>query len=187
MIDTLIKHKKNFIKPNIFIKENLKPHQYFVLTMHSPANVDEQNKLKDFLQIIDNNVNELPVVFPVHPRTKNILNNLKSEFAFIKYVDPLPYLEFNYLVSHCKCVITDSGGITEEATVMGIPCITLRDNTERPETVIEGSNELIGTKPEKLIPALEKVISGGWKKSSIPKYWDGKTSERIVDKLIDLI
>ncbi len=187
MIDTLMKHEKNFIKPHVFIKENLKSNQYFVLTMHRPANVDEQKKLKKFLQIINDNVGNFPVIFPVHPRTKNILNNFESKFNFIKYTNPLSYLEFNYLVSNSKCVITDSGGITEEATVLGIPCMTLRDNTERPETIIDGSNELIGTNPEKLIPALKKVISGNWKKSSIPRYWDGKTSERIVNKLIELI
>ena len=187
MIDTLIKHKKKFINPDIFINENLKHNQYFVLTMHRPANVDEQKKLKNFLTVIDNNVGNCPIIFPVHPRTKNILSNLECQFQLIKYTNPLSYLEFNYLVSKSRCVITDSGGITEEATVMGIPCLTLRDNTERPETIIEGTNKLIGTNPEKLIPALKKVMLGDWKKGSIPKYWDGKTSERIVSKLIELI
>jgi UDP-N-acetylglucosamine 2-epimerase (non-hydrolysing) len=101
-------------------------------------------------------------------------------------IEPMGYLEFNYLVENCIVVITDSGGITEEATVMGIPCITLRDNTERPETIDLGTNELIGTNPSAVKPAMEKLFSGKWKKGSIPELWDGKTSERIVKVLLDL-
>ena len=98
----------------------------------------------------------------------------------------MSYLEFNYLVKHAKCVITDSGGITEEATVMGVPCMTLRDNTERPETISQGTNELIGTNPKKLIPALKTLFDGDWKKSSIPHLWDGKTASRIVNHLLTI-
>ena len=94
------------------------------------------------------------------------------------------YLEFNYLVKNAKAVITDSGGITEETTVMGIPCITLRDNTERPETITVGTNELIGTNPEAIKPALEKLFSDNWKKGGIPELWDGKAAERIVEHLL---
>jgi UDP-N-acetylglucosamine 2-epimerase (non-hydrolysing) len=95
-------------------------------------------------------------------------------------VDPQPYLEFNYLVKHAKAVITDSGGVTEETTVMGVPCITMRNSTERPETVTVGTNELIGTDPAKLKPALDRLFAGQWKKGAIPRLWDGKTGERIV-------
>jgi UDP-N-acetylglucosamine 2-epimerase (non-hydrolysing) len=98
-------------------------------------------------------------------------------------VDPQPYLEFNWLVKHAKAVITDSGGITEETTVMGVPCLTLRDNTERPETITTGTNELIGTDPAKLGPALERLFAGQWKKGAIPEKWDGGTGERIVEVL----
>ncbi len=98
-------------------------------------------------------------------------------------IEPLGYLEFNYLVKYSKCVITDSGGITEETTFMGIPCITLRDNTERPETIAVGTNELIGTNPKEIKPYLQKLFAGKWKKGSIPELWDGKTSERIVEIL----
>jgi UDP-N-acetylglucosamine 2-epimerase (non-hydrolysing) len=96
------------------------------------------------------------------------------------------YLEFNYLVKNAKVVITDSGGITEETTVMGVPCITLRDNTERPETITIGTNELIGTNPKAVQPALEKLFSGHWKKGGVPELWDGKTAERIVEKIVTL-
>jgi UDP-N-acetylglucosamine 2-epimerase (non-hydrolysing) len=101
-------------------------------------------------------------------------------------IEPLGYLEFNYLVENAKAVITDSGGITEETTVMGIPCMTLRDNTERPETVSIGSNELIGTNPSAIKPAMDKLFSGNWKVGSIPELWDGKTAERIVEILTKL-
>jgi len=98
-------------------------------------------------------------------------------------IEPLSYLEFNYLVKYAKAVITDSGGITEETTVMKVPCITLRDNTERPETVLIGTNELIGTNPENLIPAMSKIFNNEWKKGNIPPLWDGKTGDRIVEVL----
>jgi len=99
-------------------------------------------------------------------------------------IEPLGYLEFNYLVERAKAVITDSGGITEETTVLGIPCMTLRDNTERPETITIGTNELIGTNPVAIINAMEKLFSGKWKKGTIPERWDGKSAERIVDILL---
>ena len=98
----------------------------------------------------------------------------------IHFVEPQPYLEFNHLVRHAKGVITDSGGITEETTVMGVPCLTLRDSTERPETVEIGTNELVGTDPARLGPALERLFAGKWKRGKIPEKWDGKAGERIV-------
>ncbi len=100
-------------------------------------------------------------------------------------IEPLGYLEFNYLVERAKAVMTDSGGITEETTVMGVPCMTLRDNTERPETISLGTNELIGTDPKAIAPAMKKLFSGNWKTGSIPQLWDGKTAERIVDIILD--
>jgi UDP-N-acetylglucosamine 2-epimerase (non-hydrolysing) len=104
----------------------------------------------------------------------------------IHLVEPLGYLEFNYLVKHAKGVLTDSGGITEETTVMKVPCITLRDNTERPETIDMGTNELIGTEPKKIKPALEKLFAGRWKQGQIPEKWDGKAAERIL-KVLELL
>ena len=186
MIDTLLKQMPNFIKPAVFDEQNLKPQDYFVMTMHRPANVDEAEKLQEFLNTIESNVNGCPVLFPVHPRTANILKEMGLEFNSIHQIPPMSYLEFNYLVQHAKCVITDSGGITEETTVMGVPCMTLRDNTERPETITQGTNELIGTNPQKLIPALKTLFDGGWKKGSVPHLWDGKTAGRIIKHLIDL-
>ena len=129
----------------------------------------------------------MPVVFPVHPRTAKVLESIELEFPDLHMVAPMGYLEFNYLVKHAKAVITDSGGITEETTVMGIPCMTLRNSTERPETVSIGTNELLGTDPNALQRAFEKLFAGRWKKGAIPELWDGKTSGRIVKALEGLI
>lgn len=180
MIDTLVKHRPRFQKPEVWDKLNLKKGGYIMMTLHRPANVDEEGKLKSLMQEIITHSNSLPLIFPVHPRTSKILQNLGIEDDRLHLIDPLGYLEFNFLVENSKAVITDSGGITEETTVMGIPCMTLRDNTERPETVIIGSNELIGTDPSAIKPAMEKLFAGKWKTGSIPEKWDGKTAERIV-------
>lgn len=186
MIDTLLKNEPRFRKPDLFDSLELKKRNYFVLTMHRPANVDEANKLNLLMDEILNNTNGLPIVFPIHPRTAKIFADLGITNPNLKIVDPLGYLEFNYLVKYAKAVITDSGGITEETTVMGIPCLTLRDNTERPETITLGTNELVGTDPKNIKPALLKLFLGNWKEGQIPHLWDGKAAERIIDALISL-
>lgn len=127
------------------------------------------------------------LVFPVHPRTAKMLKNLGISHERLHMVEPLGYLEFNYLVERSKSVITDSGGITEETTVMGIPCMTLRNSTERPETVDIGTNELLGVNPKTIQPALEKLFAGQWKKGDIPELWDGKTSGRIEKDIIEIL
>lgn len=186
MIDTLLANESRFTPPPFFTEQNLLPKNYLVLTMHRPANVDDPNKLKELLTEIMNNSQGLPVIFPVHPRTKKVYEQLNITFENLFLCEPLPYLEFNYLVKYAKAVVTDSGGITEETTVMRVPCITLRDNTERPETCTIGTNELIGTKPEAIKPALNKLLSGNWKKGNIPPLWDGKAAERIIGSLLNL-
>ncbi|GGE42004.1 non-hydrolyzing UDP-N-acetylglucosamine 2-epimerase [Psychroflexus planctonicus] len=186
MIDTLRANESRFQQPEVWNELDLKPKHYLVMTMHRPANVDEEAKLKEFIESIDQNTNGMPVIFPIHPRTKGILEKAGIQMKNIYLVEPLGYLEFNYLVKHAKGVLTDSGGITEETTVMNVPCITLRDNTERPETIDIGTNELIGTNPKKIKPALEKLLSGNWKQGQIPEKWDGKAAERIVDVLLEL-
>ena len=186
MIDTLLANRSRFIKPSVYDELNLQPQSYLTLTMHRPANVDEAEKLRRLMSEIVNNVHGLPVVFPIHPRTAKIFNDLGIRADNLHIVEPLGYLEFNYLVERSKAVITDSGGITEETTVMGVPCITLRDNTERPETCTIGTNELIGTNPDNIKPALESLFAGQWKKGGIPPLWDGLASKRIVAKIIEL-
>jgi UDP-N-acetylglucosamine 2-epimerase (non-hydrolysing) len=184
MIDTLLKHKSRFQKPSVWDELQLTNKEYLVMTLHRPGNVDEEGKLKLLIDEIIKHSNGLPIIFPVHPRTAKILQSIGIQHSLLHTIDPLGYLEFNYLVENAKVVITDSGGITEETTVMGIPCITLRDNTERPETVSIGTNELIGTNPNAIKPIMEKLFSGNWKKGAIPELWDGKSAERIVSNLL---
>jgi len=183
MIDTLLKHKNRFTKPKIWYDLNLQEYKYIVMTLHRPGNVDEETKLKSLISEIIKNSRNLPLIFPIHPRTAKILQNIGIFHERLHIIDPLSYLEFNFLVKNAKAVITDSGGITEETTVLGIPCITLRDNTERPETVSIGTNELIGTDPNAIKPAMEILFSGNWKKGRIPELWDGNTAKRIVSIL----
>lgn len=186
MIDTLLKNEPRFQKPELFDNFNLQNKNYFVLTMHRPANVDEVNKLKLLMDEIVNNTRGFPIVFPIHPRTAKIFSDLGITSPNLKVVEPLGYLEFNYLVKNAKAVITDSGGITEETTVMGVPCLTLRDNTERPETITIGTNELVGTNPENIKPALDLLFANKWKKGGIPNLWDGNVAERIIDEILKL-
>jgi UDP-N-acetylglucosamine 2-epimerase (non-hydrolysing) len=186
MIDTLMTNQPRFQKPVVWNELGLTKGNYLIMTLHRPANVDEGTKLKVLIQEIVSNVQALPVVFPIHPRTAKIFSELGIKAQNLHIIEPLGYLEFNYLVENSKAVITDSGGITEETTVMGIPCITLRENTERPETVYIGTNELIGTNPDAIKPTLEKLFKGDWKKGAVPELWDGKTAERIIKKLISI-
>ncbi|MBR1996084.1 MAG: UDP-N-acetyl glucosamine 2-epimerase [Paludibacteraceae bacterium] len=193
MIDTLLANRNRFRRPAVFDELQLTEGQYIMMTMHRPANVDEEVHLKTLMEQIITNVNGLPIIFPIHPRTAKIFYNLWGDEATLRQlfpnlhiVEPMGYLEFNYMVERAKAVVTDSGGITEETTVMGVPCITLRDNTERPETCTVGTNELIGTNPAAVKPALDLLFSGQWKKGTIPALWDGHTAERIVDILLTL-
>ena len=186
MIDTLFANLHRLKKPLFFDNLELKEKQYLVLTLHRPNNVDNPEQLKLFLEEIANHVCGLPVIFPVHPRTFKIYEQLNLKAKNLHTIQPLGYLEFLYLVKYAKCVITDSGGITEETTCLGVPCMTLRDNTERPETCTIGTNELIGTNPAAIKPALEKLFSNNWKKGTIPYLWDGHTAERIINVIKEL-
>jgi UDP-N-acetylglucosamine 2-epimerase (non-hydrolysing) len=186
MIDTLLKHRPNFRKPPIWEEAGLQEREYIVMTLHRPANVDEENILKELMDEIIENSNNIPIIFPVHPRTAKQLESLGISYPNLYTIEPLGYLEFNYLVERAKAVITDSGGITEETTVMNVPCMTLRDNTERPETIELGTNELLGVNPKSIGPAMKNLFSDTWKKGQIPYLWDGKTAERIVQHLLSL-
>ena len=186
MIDTLLKNKERFTKPDIWDEIGLKEKEYFVMTLHRPANVDEEAKLKSLIDEIVKGANDKPVIFPVHPRTAKILKRTGVVSNNLHLIEPLGYLAFNYLVKNAFAVITDSGGITEETTVMGVPCMTLRDNTERPETITIGTNELVGTNPDHIQPFMDKLFNGKWKKGDIPPLWDGNTAKRIVQDLLKL-
>jgi UDP-N-acetylglucosamine 2-epimerase (non-hydrolysing) len=187
MIDTLVKQMPRFRPPRLWGDLKLQPQRYFVVTLHRPSNVDSIPQLICLLRAIADGTAGFPVVFPVHPRTAQHLYKVQTERPDLHYVDPQGYLEFNYLVQHAKAVITDSGGITEETTILGIPCLTLRNSTERPETVTVGTNEIIGTDPANLGPALARVLRGQWKKGGIPEKWDGRAAQRIVNELERLL
>jgi len=186
MIDTLLKQRPNFKKPEVWNELNLKEKGYIVMTLHRPANVDEESKLKELMDEIVNHTQDLPLIFPVHPRTAKILEGLGVSHPRLHMVEPLSYLEFNYLVERAKAVVTDSGGITEEASIMNVPCMTLRDNTERPETMELGTNELLGTNPKAIKPAMEQLFSGSWKEAQEIPLWDGNCAERIIENILGI-
>ncbi len=182
MIDTLLKNLPNLKQPDFWKKYQLEEKHYVVCTLHRPNNVDDAEGLSTLIHEIGSSANQLPVVFPVHPRTRKNLptNDLPDNIIL---TEPLGYLEFIYLVKHARAVVTDSGGIQEETTVLGVPCITLRDNTERPETVEVGTNELIGTNPQNIKPAFDKLFAGHWKLGKVPDRWDGQAGQRIIHQI----
>lgn len=184
MIDSLFQNLNRLIAPSLYKEHNLVPQQYILLTLHRPSNVDNPENLSSLLDHIGKNANGMPVVFPVHPRTSAIISKNAISLPNFILTGPMSYLEFIYLVQHAKAIITDSGGITEEATVLNVPCLTMRSTTERPETVDYGTNELIGNDMEKLKFNMEKIMENQWKTSVVPKLWDGNTAERIVDVLV---
>jgi len=187
MIDTLLSNMDRLRPPSFWSERGLKERNYLVATLHRPANVDQPHTLARILSVIAEEAAGVPVVFPVHPRTAKTIAAMGDSIRDLVLVDPQPYLEFNFLVRHSLGVITDSGGVTEETTVMGVPCMTARDTTERPETVTIGTNELVGTDPEALRPALKRLLAGQWKRGGIPELWDGGAGGRIVEHLDRLL
>jgi UDP-N-acetylglucosamine 2-epimerase (non-hydrolysing) len=186
MIDTLLQNLHKLKEPTIVKENNIEIQNYFILTLHRPSNVDDYVKLKQILDTIEKNNNGLPIIFPVHPRTNKVL--IENGFYSDKIVlsEPLGYHEFIYLIKNAKGIITDSGGVTEEATVLSVPCITLRNSTERPETVSIGTNELVGENMDLLKNSIIKIVKNEWKTGSIPEKWDGHTADRILEVLLKL-
>lgn len=154
---------------------------YLALTLHRPSNVDDPLKLASILNSMMSVGDSVKYIFPVHPRTARALANMDIDTNRIQTIEPLSYLDFIQLIKDSIGVITDSGGVQEEATFLGIPCLTLRNNTERPETVAVGTNELIA--PDQLVTHIERICKGDWKKGAIPELWDGRSSIRIVEQL----
>ncbi len=188
MIDTLYKYlelaKKSGIKKELGLDGT-----YSLVTLHRPSNVDRLETLKPLIDCLDLAAERLKLVFPMHPRTKTALSryNLLSTLENNKNIilsEPLGYIDFMSLLMDAALVLTDSGGIQEETTALNVPCITLRDNTERPVTVTEGSNYLIGMKINDIIPTVELIMSGKGKVSKLPEFWDGHAGERIIEQLM---
>jgi UDP-N-acetylglucosamine 2-epimerase (non-hydrolysing) len=190
MIDTLLRNKQRAQKSRILNILNLIGVNFAVLTLHRPSNVDDSvvfDRILDALTIIQK---DMPIIFPVHPRTrKNIascsLDKRIEEMSGLRLIDPLGYLDFLKLMSNAKVVLTDSGGIQEETTILQIPCLTLRDNTERPVTTKLGTNQVVGTDPATILQAYERAVNGAWRKLVIPPLWDGRAAERIVRILLE--
>jgi UDP-N-acetylglucosamine 2-epimerase (non-hydrolysing) len=187
MIDTLVHNLKACEGSKILDALGLKPGKFTVMTLHRPSNVDDPRTLRELLVAIAEIGKEAPVIFPCHPRTAKEMNRNGSladlDPKALRVLEPLGYLDFLRLQSQARLVLTDSGGIQEETTYLQIPCLTLRYNTERPVTVTEGTNQLVGSDPVKLRAAAKDILSGKLKQGRIPENWDGHTAERIVEIL----
>lgn len=187
MIDTLVHNLKVSAESKILDNLGLKPGEYTVMTLHRPSNVDDPAILNELLKAVAEIGAKAPVVFPCHPRTAKEMDKHGGLTAIdpraLRILEPLGYLDFLRLQSQARLVLTDSGGVQEETTYLQIPCLTMRYNTERPVTVTEGTNQLIGSDPARLRAAAADILSGKLKKGKIPELWDGHTAERIVATL----
>jgi UDP-N-acetylglucosamine 2-epimerase (non-hydrolysing) len=186
MIDSLLNNLNKLKKPEFWEELGLSEKNYFVLTLHRPSNVDALEGFSVLLKKIVDKANGAPIIFPVHPRTQKILKDAQLSFKNLHYVNPQGYLSFIYLVKNAKAILTDSGGITEEASVLNVPCLTFRDSTERPETITLGTNMLVGNDPLKIDEAFTNLYQGDWQQAQeIPK-WDGKAAKRIIATFLKL-
>jgi UDP-N-acetylglucosamine 2-epimerase (non-hydrolysing) len=192
MIDSLVRYQEKAKTTTILEDLRLPATDYIVMTMHRPANVDTEKGLKSILELIELSSQNTKIIFPIHPRTRahmekfglsERLDNAKN----LIMTEPLGYLEFIQLMSNATAILTDSGGIQEETTYLGVPCLTFRDSTERPITVTLGTNQLLSDlDPKKTYAALLEILAGKVKKGSIPPLWDGKAAERIAAKLAEI-
>jgi UDP-N-acetylglucosamine 2-epimerase (non-hydrolysing) len=188
MIDTLTDNLKRAVPSRETLAANaLKVDTYGAITLHRPSTVDDRPILSGVLDVLCNISERLPLVFPVHPRTRAKLGEFgllaRIERSNVKLIAPLGYLEMLGLTRDAKCVLTDSGGLQEETTALGVPCITLRENTERPVTITEGTNTLVGRDPQKILAAFDAIMANGGKRGRIPAMWDGRAAERIATAL----
>lgn len=184
MIDTLLANLPRARALGVPAAMGLAPGGYAVATLHRPSNVDDAAALARMLAALARVAERLPVVFPVHPRTRARLEGGAARHAAaLRTTEPLGYLEFLSLTSAARLVLTDSGGLQEEATALDVPCLTLRENTERPVTVDEGTNEVVGTDPDRIAAAAARVLDGGAKRGRRPALWDGRAGERAADAI----
>jgi UDP-N-acetylglucosamine 2-epimerase (non-hydrolysing) len=189
MIDTLFRYRGQARESDVLRRLGLSAGSYAALTLHRPSNVDNEGALGMLLGAIARIQSESPIVFPIHPRTRRRLDALGTVLADMPglcLVDPLPYLDFIELMANARCVLTDSGGIQEETTALGVPCMTLRHNTERPITVSRGTNRIVGTESDAIYRNWQEVTTGKWPPGELPELWDGKAASRIVRVLVGM-
>ena len=195
MIDTLMKHRAaalclSTLDKHGFRMDDGRAREYAVLTLHRPSNVDGREVLTAIGEALCTVGERMPVIFPVHPRTRARIEEFGlaevfSERRGLRLVEPMGYLDFLNLMANAKVVITDSGGIQEETTILGVACLTLRPNTERPITVTQGTNQLVGNDPKTILAGFENVISGRYvMRTAVPELWDGNAAKRIANILV---
>jgi UDP-N-acetylglucosamine 2-epimerase (non-hydrolysing) len=185
MIDTLLRFRPRAAESDILVRQGLEAGAYGVITLHRPANVDDPETLRGILSAFDEIQQQLPLLFVLHPRTRSNLERfgMYAQLAAmdrLQIVEPLGYLDMLRLQEQARLVLTDSGGVQEETTVLGVPCLTIRENTERPVTITEGTNVLVGCRPERIIQEAMEVLQGRAKSGSTPQLWDGHTAERLI-------
>lgn len=194
MIDTLMNMKKRSHESGILGELNIEGKNYALITLHRPSNVDQEETFKDFVRVIEETAGDLPLVWPVHPRTKNraqefgLWDQLK-DLEDLHLLEPVGYLDNVNLMNNARFVLTDSGGIQEETTALGVPCLTARENTERPITITEGTNTLVGTDPNVILEHIKKNLQNGVagnKDLPKPLYWDGNTAKRIIKAILEV-
>jgi UDP-N-acetylglucosamine 2-epimerase (non-hydrolysing) len=194
MIDTLLSLKKEAQKRTTWKRFGLEKKRYALLTLHRPENVDEKDIFTNILDGLEEVGKHIPIIFPIHPRANKQIEKFKLDRYFSSQPDsgifrakPLGYIDFLNLMCNSKFVLTDSGGIQEETTVLGIPCLTLRRNTERPVTVRKGTNIIVGSDPHQIVKQANKIINGRSRKGEIPPLWDGKAAQRIVKVILNMM
>jgi UDP-N-acetylglucosamine 2-epimerase (non-hydrolysing) len=192
MIDSLLGHKARAETSTALARIGLDRKRYALVTLHRPSNVDSSAGLRSILGALARIQREVPIVFPIHPRTRKMieqygLGEIVESMPDLYLIDPQGYLDFLRLMMDASVVLTDSGGIQEETTVLGVPCVTLRDNTERPVTVTLGTNTLVGMDPERIVSAAFEALNGHCKIGKVPPLWDGRASERIVELITNQV
>jgi UDP-N-acetylglucosamine 2-epimerase (non-hydrolysing) len=183
MIDTLLASLSRAEHSDVLERFGLAPRAYAVVTLHRPSNVDDPDRLRGLLGVLSQLAQSLPVVFPIHPRTRQHLEQGGWDTSGLLLLPPLGYLDFLRLMSQARLMLTDSGGIQEETTILNVPCLTLRENTERPITVEQGTNRLIGVEPQAILAAASQAIAAPPPPPRAPDLWDGKAAQRILDVL----
>jgi UDP-N-acetylglucosamine 2-epimerase (non-hydrolysing) len=192
MIDTLLKHKDRAMALDVLARFEVEPKNFALMTLHRPANVDKPDVLAGLLAGLAEIQQRIPILFPAHPRTIKQIRQYGFEESLaamsnLRVTEPLPYLEFLNLMANARMVLTDSGGIQEETTILGVPCLTLRENTERPVTVVEGTNSVVGSDPQKMLDECLLILKGQSQEGKIPELWDGQAARRIVDILRKMV